>query len=72
MKSPNGTTETYVLPLARGADLPSLPEPGVQSAKDLPQTVQVVRDFIVAGPDAAHYSFSRHSSHYNLYRVPIQ
>jgi Tol biopolymer transport system component len=27
MKSPNGTTETYVLPLARGADLPSLPEP---------------------------------------------
>jgi len=72
MKSSDGTTETYVFPLAKGADLPPLPAQGVQSGKDMPKTVQVVRDFIVAGPDAGHYSFSRHSAHYNLYRVPIQ
>jgi eukaryotic-like serine/threonine-protein kinase len=72
MKSSNGTMETYVFPLANGADLPPLPAQGVQSQKDLPNTVQLVRDLILAGPDAAHYSFSRRSSHYNLYRVPIQ
>ncbi len=70
MKSSTGTYETYVFPLANGADLPPLPAQGVQSEKDLPKT-QVVRDLILAGPDAAHYSFSRRTSHYNLYRVPV-
>jgi len=70
MKSSSGTTETYVFPLAKGVDLPPLPAQGVQSEKDLPKT-QVVRDSILAGPDAAHYSFSRRNSHYNLYRIPV-
>jgi len=72
MKSPTGTVESYVFPLAKGVDLPALPAQGVQSDKDVPKTVQVVRDSVIAGPDAGHYSFSRRSSHYNLYRVPIQ
>lgn len=72
MKSPTGTIDTYVFPLAKGADLPPLPAQGVQSEKDVPKNVQVVHDLILGGPDAAHYSFSRRSSHYNLYRVPIQ
>jgi eukaryotic-like serine/threonine-protein kinase len=71
MKSSSGTFDTYVFPLAKGADLPPLPAQGVQSEKDLPKT-QVLHDLVVAGPDAEHYSFSRRSSHYNLYRVPIQ
>jgi eukaryotic-like serine/threonine-protein kinase len=70
MKSSSGTFETFVLPLAKGADLPVLPAQGVQSQKDLSKA-QVVRELALAGPDAAHYSFSRRSSHYNLYRVPV-
>jgi eukaryotic-like serine/threonine-protein kinase len=72
MKSPTGTVDTYVFPLAKGADLPRLPAQGIQSEKDVPKNVQVVHDLILGGPDAAHYSFSRRSAHYNLYRVPIQ
>ena len=72
MKSPTGTIDTYVFPLAKGADLPSLPAQGIQSEKDVPKNVPVVHDLILGGTDAAHYSFSRRNSHYNLYRVPIQ
>jgi eukaryotic-like serine/threonine-protein kinase len=72
MKSSSGTTKTYVFPLNKGTDLPAFPAEGVQSEKDLPKNLQLVNESISAGPDAAHYSFSRRNSHYNLYRVPIQ
>ena len=46
---------------------------GVQSDKDLPNlaTLQFVEEDIFPGPDSSLYSFSKRSSHWNLYRIPV-
>jgi serine/threonine protein kinase len=71
MKSSSGSTRTYIFPIPKGSDLPKLPANGIQSDKDLPGNLQTVNESILAGPDAAHYSFSRRNAHYNLYLIPV-
>jgi serine/threonine protein kinase len=64
---------TYIIPLPHGAGVPLFPAKGVQSDKDLPNlaTLQFVEEDIFPGPDSSLYSFSKRSSHWNLYRIPV-
>jgi serine/threonine protein kinase len=64
---------TYIIPLPHGAGIPLFPAKGVQSDKDLPNlaALQFVDENIFPGPDSSLYSFSKHNSHWNLYRIPI-
>jgi Tol biopolymer transport system component len=68
-----GNSRTYVVPIAHGSDLPSLPNSGFQSEKEL-RTVaaQVLEGAISPGPDGSRYTFSKESSHWNLYRIPLK
>jgi len=63
---------TYVIPLSRG-NVPSFPAKGVQSDKDLPNlaALQFVDERIYPGPNSSIYSFSKHTSRWNLYRIPV-
>jgi len=64
---------TYVVPLVRGTDLPKLPSKGFQSEAELKKAaIQVIPASAWPGPDSSTYSFSKSSSHWNLYRIPLQ
>lgn len=70
-----GTWEyrTYVIPIQRGAELPRLPHGGYQSEDDVRKVAkQVVDGAIRPGPNGSSYSISKSSSHWNLYRIPLQ
>jgi eukaryotic-like serine/threonine-protein kinase len=68
-----GNSRTYVVPIPRGSDLPKLPKSGFQSEKELrAAATQVLEGNIVPGPDSSRYTFSKGTSHRNLYRIPIQ
>ena len=64
---------TYIIPLAHGVDVPSLPAKGVESDKDLPNVaaLQFAEQDIIPGPNSSLYCFSKRNSHWNLYRIPI-
>lgn len=68
-----GNARTYVLPIIPGSDLPKLPKSGFQSEKEL-RTVatQVLEGAVSPGPDSSRYTFSKETSHRNLYRIPLQ
>jgi eukaryotic-like serine/threonine-protein kinase len=69
----SGNSETYVVPIIHGSDLPQLLKSGFQSEKEL-RTVatQVLEGAISPGPDSSRYTFSKETSHSNLYRIPLQ
>ena len=68
-----GNTRTYVVPIVHGTDLPKLPKSGFQSEQELRAVAtQVLEGAISPGPDMSHYTFSKQTSHSNLYRVPLQ
>ncbi|MGA8154414.1 MAG: protein kinase [Terriglobales bacterium] len=63
---------TYVLPIVSGTDLPKLPSAGFQSEAELRKaSVQVIEEAASPGP-ANSYTFSKSTSHWNLYRIPLQ
>jgi hypothetical protein len=68
-----GNARTYVVLLPLGSDLPKLPASGFQSEKEL-RTVatQVLEGNVSPGPDSSGYTFSKGTSHRNLYRIPLQ
>jgi hypothetical protein len=68
-----GNSRTYVVPIPHGSDLPKLPRSGFQSEKEL-RTVatQVLEGNVSPGADSSRYTFSKISSHRNLYRIPLQ
>ena len=67
-----GNTRTYVVPIAHGSDLPKVPKSGFQSEKELRAVAtQVLEGAISPGPDGSRYTFSKLTSHSNLYRVPL-
>lgn len=64
---------TYVVPLDRGADFPKLPSGGFQSEADLRKAaVKVLEGSASPGPDSSIYTFSKRTSHSNLYLIPLQ
>ena len=64
---------TYVLPNVPGTDLPKLPNGGFQSEKDLAKAAtQSFEGEIHPGPDRSVYTFTKQTSHWNLYRIPLQ
>ncbi len=72
-KSFTGNARTYVVPIPHGSDLPKLPKSGFQSEKELrAAATQVLEGNLVPGPDSSRYTFSRGTSHRNLYRIPLQ
>ncbi len=72
-RSFTGNSRTYVVPVIHGSDLPTLPNSGFQSEKEL-RTVatQVLEGAISSGPDSSRYTFSKETSHRNLYRIPLR
>jgi hypothetical protein len=74
--SPKGDLQwrTFILPLPGGGDFPALPPGGLLSEKDIPNraNLQVIDGTAVPGPTASMYSYSKDSSHYNIYRIPLQ
>jgi eukaryotic-like serine/threonine-protein kinase len=71
-KSFTGNPRTYVVPIPHGSDLPKLPKSGFQSEKELRAVAtQVLEGAISSGPDSSRYTFSKESSHWNLYRIPL-
>jgi Tol biopolymer transport system component len=71
--SPTGNSRTYVVPIPPGSDLPKLPEGGFQSEKELRAVAtQVLEGNASPGPDSSRYTFSKETSHRNLYRIPLR
>jgi eukaryotic-like serine/threonine-protein kinase len=72
-RSFTGDSRTYVVPVPRGSDLPKLPSSGFQSEKEL-RTIatQVLEGNVSPGPDSSRYTFSKETSHRNLYRIPLR
>ena len=68
-----GNSRTYVVPIIHGSDLPKLPSSGFQSERELGTVAtQVLQRAISPGPDSSRYTFSNETSHWNLYRIPLQ
>jgi len=68
-----GNERTYAVPIIHGSDLPKLPSSGFQSEKELRAVAtQVLEGAISSGPDSSRYTFSKGTSHRNLYRIPLQ
>lgn len=71
-RSFTGDARTYVVPISHGG-LPKLPESGFQSEKELRAVAtQVLEGNVSPGPDSSRYTFSKETSHRNLYRIPLQ
>ena len=64
---------TYVIPVPHGGGLPSFPAKGVKSDADLPNraALHVLDAAVSPGPDSSFYCFSKNTSHWNLYRIPV-
>lgn len=59
--------------LIGGTDLPKLPSAGFQSETEVSKAaVQVFDGAAFPGPNTSLYSFSRRTSHCNLYRSPLE
>jgi serine/threonine protein kinase len=72
-RSFTGNERTYVVPIIHGGDLPKLPSSGFQSEKELRAVAtQVLEGAISSGRDSSRYTFSKGTSHRNLYRIPLQ
>ena len=68
-----GNARTYVVPIIHGSDLPKLPSSGFQSEKELRAVAtQVLEGSVSPGPDSSRYTFSKITSHRNLYRIPLR
>jgi hypothetical protein len=68
-----GNSRTYVVPIPHGSDLPKLPSSGFQSEKELRAVAtQVLEGNVSPGPDSSRYTFSKVTSHRNLYRIPLR
>jgi len=68
----SGSPHTYVVPIPRGSSLPKLPSSGFQSEKELRAVAtQVLEGNISPGPDSSRYTFTKETSHSNLYRIPL-
>ena len=69
----NWQYRTYVVPLEPGSDLPKIPPGGYQSEADVRKVAkQVLEGAIHPGPDSSSYSVTKSTSHWNLYRIPLQ
>lgn len=65
--------KTYIVSLASGTDLPSLPAGGFQDAADLvARGARVIDGSAFPAPGGQGYAFLRRSYHRNLYRIPLQ
>ena len=68
-----GNSRTYAVPILHGGDLPKLPSSGFQSEKELRAVAtQVLEGNVSPGPDSSRYTFSKVTSHRNLYRIPLR
>jgi hypothetical protein len=64
---------TYVVPIVHGTELPKAPENGYRSEQELRAVAtQIIEGAAFPGPDSSSYSFSKASSHWNLYRIPLK
>jgi hypothetical protein len=69
----NSEYRTYVVPILHGSDLPKLPSSGFHSEEELRKVAtQVLEGAISPGPDSSRFTFSKRTSHRNLYRIPLQ
>jgi serine/threonine protein kinase len=68
-----GNARTYVVPIVHGTDFPKLPKSGFQSEKELRAVAtQELEGNASPGPDSSRYTFSKKTSHRNLYRIPLR
>lgn len=66
-------SRTYVIPIMHLSDLPKLPRSGFRSEKELRAVAAKVLEGVISpGPDSSHYTFSKETSHRNLYRIPLR
>jgi len=64
---------TYVVPIVHGTGLPKVPNGGYRSEQELrAAATQMIEAAASPGPDSSSYSFSKVSSHWNLYRIPLK
>ncbi len=69
----SGNSRTYVVPIRHGSDLPKLPQSGLQSEKELSGVAtQVLEENVSPGPDISRYTYSKETSHWDLYRIPVK
>jgi eukaryotic-like serine/threonine-protein kinase len=68
-----GNPRTYVVPIIPGTDLPRFSSSGFHSEKELRAVAtQVIEGAASSGRDSSRYTFSKITSHWNLYRIPLQ
>lgn len=68
-----GDTQTFLVPLAPGRPLPSLPAGGIKSKAELAgmKGVTAIAGYAAASPTPGVYAFRHISVHRNLYRIPL-
>ncbi len=67
------TSRSYVLPLRRGEDLPEIPPGGFQTIAQIKADhPKVVDGHYLPGPHGSTYAFLKHSTHRNIYRIPLR
>lgn len=68
-----GSTQSFLVPIAPGKSLPSLPVGGIRSKSDLASLKGAVSIPAPISPSAQPgvYAFRRMSVHRNLYRIPL-
>jgi hypothetical protein len=66
-------TQTYALPLSRGALLPQTPAGGFTVEADMAKIsgALTIRGYAVPGPTSGTYAFMRPTAQRNLFRIPI-
>jgi len=70
-----GLGHTYVMPLAKGSALPSVPPGGFRTEAEiaaLPGVETIAYGDVAPGPSRTVYAFSRMTTTRNLYRIPLQ
>jgi serine/threonine protein kinase/Tol biopolymer transport system component len=70
-----GLGHTYVMPLAKGSALPSVPPGGFRTEGEiatLPGVENIPYGDVAPGPSRSVYAFSRMTTTRNLYRIPLR
>lgn len=65
---------SLAIPVGPNGSLAAIPSQGITSTTDpsaVPGSVAVPRDFLVPGPDLAHYAYINDSAQRNLYRITL-
>ena len=69
----NSDYRTYIVPVSGANGLAKLPNAGFRSEAEVGKAAtQVLEAKAIPGPNNSVYAFSRSTSHWNLYRIPLK